>query len=76
MSSFQVEGGHKLAGEIVPQGAKNEALQIISAVLLTDQEVTVHKVPKIRDVLKLIDLLDYLERVPFHFRLHIVHLRN
>jgi len=57
MSSFRVEGGHKLSGEIIPQGAKNEALQIISAVLLTDQEITVNKIPQIRDVLKLIDLL-------------------
>ncbi len=57
MSSFRVEGGHQLNGEIVPQGAKNEALQIISAVLLTDQEVVIHKIPQIRDVLKLIDLL-------------------
>lgn len=57
MSSFRVEGGHKLSGEIIPQGAKNEALQIISAVLLTDQEVIIHKIPQIRDVLKLIDLL-------------------
>lgn len=58
MSSFRVEGGHKLSGEIIPQGAKNEALQIISAVLLTDQEVVIHKIPQIRDVLKLIDLLE------------------
>ena len=57
MSSFRVEGGHKLSGEIIPQGAKNEALQIISAVLLTDQPVVIHKIPQIRDVLKLIDLL-------------------
>ena len=57
MSSFRVEGGHPLAGEITPQGAKNEALQILSAVLLTDQEVIVRKIPQIRDVLKLIDLL-------------------
>ena len=42
MSSFVVEGGHKLSGSITPQGAKNEALQIISAVLLTKEEVTVH----------------------------------
>ena len=60
MSSFRVEGGHPLSGEIIPQGAKNEALQIISAVLLTDQEVVIHKVPQIRDVLKLIDLLQDL----------------
>ncbi|SNT06334.1 UDP-N-acetylglucosamine 1-carboxyvinyltransferase [Ekhidna lutea] len=58
MSSFRVEGGHQLNGEIIPQGAKNEALQIISAVLLTDQEVVIHKIPQIRDVLKLIDLLE------------------
>ncbi|MEP1096560.1 MAG: UDP-N-acetylglucosamine 1-carboxyvinyltransferase [Cyclobacteriaceae bacterium] len=57
MSSFKVEGGHKLSGEIVPQGAKNEALQIVAAVLLTDQEVIIHKIPEIRDVLKLIELL-------------------
>lgn len=58
MSSFRVEGSHQLKGEIIPQGAKNEALQIISAVLLTDQEVIIHKIPQIRDVLKLIDLLE------------------
>ena len=57
MASFRVEGGYQLNGEIIPQGAKNEALQIISAVLLTDQEVIVHKTPQIRDVLKLVDLL-------------------
>lgn len=60
MASFNVEGGHKLRGEIVPQGAKNEALQIISAVLLTGEEVIIHKIPQIRDVLKLIDLLSDL----------------
>ena len=57
MSSFKVEGGHQLHGDIVPQGAKNEALQIISAVLLTEEEVIIHKVPQIRDVIKLIELL-------------------
>ncbi|MEO1254898.1 MAG: UDP-N-acetylglucosamine 1-carboxyvinyltransferase, partial [Bacteroidota bacterium] len=60
MSSFRVEGGHSLSGEIVPQGAKNEALQIISAVLLTDEEVAIHKIPQIRDVLKLINILSDL----------------
>ena len=60
MASFRVEGGHKLKGEIIPQGAKNEALQVISAVLLTDQEVIIHKIPQIRDVLRLIDLLSDL----------------
>ncbi|WP_420316255.1 UDP-N-acetylglucosamine 1-carboxyvinyltransferase [Ekhidna sp.] len=58
MSSFRVEGGHQLNGEIIPQGAKNEALQIISAVLLTEEKVVIHKIPQIRDVLKLIDLLE------------------
>ncbi len=57
MASFNVEGGNQLNGEIIPQGAKNEALQVISATLLTDQEVVINKIPQIRDVLKLIDLL-------------------
>jgi UDP-N-acetylglucosamine 1-carboxyvinyltransferase len=60
MSSFRVQGGHQLKGEIIPQGAKNEALQIISAVLLTPEAVTLHKVPNIRDVMKLIELLSDL----------------
>ncbi len=55
--TFKVEGGHKLSGEIIPQGAKNEALQVISAVLLTDQPIIISNVPEIVDVLKLIDLL-------------------
>lgn len=54
---FEVEGGCSLKGEIVPQGAKNEALQIISAVLLTAEEVTISNVPDIVDVNKLISLL-------------------
>jgi UDP-N-acetylglucosamine 1-carboxyvinyltransferase len=57
MSSFRVVGGTRLSGEIVPQGAKNEALQIISAVLLTEEPVHIHKIPNIRDVNKLIELL-------------------
>src|SRR5690606_35470058 len=57
MASFKVRGGLKLRGEIIPQGAKNEALQILCAVLLTDQDIIVNKVPAIRDVLKLIELL-------------------
>lgn len=57
MSSFRVRGGAQLKGEIIPQGAKNEALQIISAVLLTPEAVHIHKVPNIRDVNKLIELL-------------------
>lgn len=57
MSSFEITGGRKLKGEVVPQGAKNEALQIISAVLLTPEEVTISNIPNIRDVMKLIELL-------------------
>ena len=60
MAVFQIIGGKQLRGEIVPQGAKNEALQIISAVLLTEEEVTVRNIPRIRDVLKLIELLGCL----------------
>ena len=60
MSTFKVTGGKKLQGEIIPQGAKNEALQILSAVLLTDHEITIHNIPSIRDVLKLIELLGEL----------------
>jgi len=58
MNSFEVTGGKKLAGEIIPQGAKNEALQVISAVLLTDEEVTISNIPDILDVNNLIDLLE------------------
>ncbi|MBL7841685.1 MAG: UDP-N-acetylglucosamine 1-carboxyvinyltransferase [Cyclobacteriaceae bacterium] len=57
MSIFRIKGGNKLKGEIIPQGAKNEALQIVSAVLLTDQPVTIHNIPDIRDVNKLIELV-------------------
>lgn len=56
MSIFRIKGGNKLKGEIIPQGAKNEALQIICATLLTDQPVTIHNIPAIRDVNKLIEL--------------------
>ena len=58
MSSVVVEGGHRLSGTIRPQGAKNEALQIISAVLLTKEEVTVTNVPEILDIKNLILLLE------------------
>ncbi len=58
MSSFQVSGGRKLSGEITAQGAKNEALQIISAVLLTDQKVTITNIPDITDVNLQIELLE------------------
>jgi UDP-N-acetylglucosamine 1-carboxyvinyltransferase len=57
MLSFKIQGGNRLRGEIIPQGAKNEALQILCAVLLTAEPVTIHNVPDIRDVNKLIELL-------------------
>jgi UDP-N-acetylglucosamine 1-carboxyvinyltransferase len=57
MASFIIEGGHKLRGEITPQGAKNEALQVISAILLTSEPVTIHNIPNILDVNNLISLL-------------------
>ena len=57
MAVFKVEGGHRLHGTITPQGAKNEALQILCAVLLTRERVVVHNVPAILDVLQLIELL-------------------
>src|SRR5690606_36713417 len=57
MRSFEVTGGKKLKGEIVPQGAKNEALQVISAVLLTAEKVTISNIPDIIDVNLLIELL-------------------
>ena len=57
MGSFRIEGGHKLKGEIVPQGAKNEAMQIICASLLTEEEVIIENLPNILDINNLIDLL-------------------
>lgn len=60
MGSFQIKGGNPLKGDITPQGAKNEALQIICAVLLTPEKVTLHNIPDIRDVNFLIDLLEEL----------------
>jgi UDP-N-acetylglucosamine 1-carboxyvinyltransferase len=57
MSTFIVQGGKSLKGEITPQGAKNEALQILCAVLLTSEKVTIKNIPEIRDVSKLIELL-------------------
>ena len=58
MDAFEIIGGKKLRGEIIPQGAKNEALQILSAVLLTDKTVTISNIPDIRDVNLLIELLE------------------
>ena len=58
MGSFVIEGGHKLSGTIRPQGAKNEALQVISAVLLTKEEVVISNIPEILDVKNLILILE------------------
>lgn len=60
MSTFIIEGRNKLNGELEPQGAKNEALQILCATLLTDQQVKIENVPEIRDVLKLIEIIGNL----------------
>lgn len=60
MGTFKIKGGNKLNGELTPQGAKNEALQVVCAVLLTPEKVTLHNLPDIRDVNFLIDLLEEL----------------
>ena len=60
MGTFQIEGGHRLKGEITPQGAKNEALQILCAVLLTPEKVVIENIPDILDVNKLISILENL----------------
>ena len=60
MGTFQIEGGHRLSGEIIPQGAKNEALQILCAVLLTPEKVVIDNIPDIVDVNKLINILSNL----------------
>src|SRR5256885_15772708 len=56
-NAFEIVGGKPLKGEIIPQGAKNEALQILSAVLLTGEKITISNIPDIKDVNKLIELL-------------------
>ena len=75
MSSFIIEGGRKLSGTITPQGAKNEALEVLSAVLLTDEEIMVSNVPEILDVKNLIELfirmgvkVERLEKGKYTFR--------
>ncbi|MDP3469772.1 MAG: UDP-N-acetylglucosamine 1-carboxyvinyltransferase [Daejeonella sp.] len=60
MNAFEIVGGKPLKGEIIPQGAKNEALQIISAVLLTEEKITISNIPDIKDVNKLIELVSDL----------------
>ena len=75
MSKFEVIGGRRLKGELIPQGAKNEALQVICACLLTREEVVISNIPEILDVIKLIDLLrgmgvkvERLQKGEFSFR--------
>ncbi len=60
MASFEIQGGYSLKGELTAQGAKNEALQIISACLITPEKVTVRNIPEILDVIRLIELLQHL----------------
>lgn len=60
MGTFRIAGGKTLEGTIIPQGAKNEALQVIAATLLTTEEITIHNIPEIRDVLKMIKLIQWL----------------
>ena len=60
MGTFKIEGGHKLKGTLTPQGAKNEALQILAAVLLTAEEVELKNIPEIRDIMRMIELLEGL----------------
>jgi UDP-N-acetylglucosamine 1-carboxyvinyltransferase len=57
MGTFKIEGGHKLKGTLTPQGAKNEALQILAAVLLSAEKITLRNIPEIRDILRMIELL-------------------
>ncbi len=61
MASFEIHGGKPLKGELTPQGAKNEALQVLCAVLLTEEKVTISNIPDIIDVNKLISLLQAME---------------
>ena len=60
MGSFEISGGKKLQGEITPQGAKNEALQVLCATLLSPEKITIRNIPMIQDVLNLMKLLDLL----------------
>ena len=81
MNSFKIQGGTSLSGTITPQGAKNEALQIICAVLLTGEKITIKNVPDIRDIRVLIDLIkkfgvevNQLSRNDFEFKSEKVNL--
>jgi UDP-N-acetylglucosamine 1-carboxyvinyltransferase len=80
MAAFKIEGGHRLSGSITPQGAKNEALQVLCACLLTQEEVTMHNVPQIADVLHLIELLqkmgvqvEKLDTHSYRFKAETIH---
>ena len=75
MSIFEVWGGNKLSGEITPQGAKNEALQIISAVLLTKEEVIINNIPDIIDVNLLIELLKEINVKVNRVNAHTCHFK-
>ncbi len=57
MAKFIIDGGYKLSGTLIPQGAKNEALQVIAATLLTQEEVIIHNIPEILDIMRMIDIL-------------------
>lgn len=81
MSSFLIEGGHSLSGTITPQGAKNEALQVVCATLLTSEEVVIRNIPDIRDINNLILLLkdigvkvEQLSRNDYSFRASDINL--
>lgn len=81
MGSFKIKGGNQLSGEIIPQGAKNEALQVICAVLLTSERVRINNVPNILDVNRLFDLLkglgvkiDRIDEHDFTFQADDIHL--
>lgn len=83
MARFIIEGGNPLYGELQPQGAKNEALQVICATLLTSQKITISNIPEISDVLKLIEILRFLgstvERISqgvFTFESHTLRIEN
>lgn len=82
MSTFIVEGGHRLQGEIEPQGAKNEALEVICAILLTEEKVTIANIPDILDVRNLIELLQemgvsvrYIKRNTVEFQAKDINLK-
>ena len=75
MNTFEVIGGRKLSGEITPQGAKNEALQIISAVLLTKEEIVIHNIPDIIDVTLLIELLNDINVKVTRINQHTFHFK-